>query len=106
LVNQRFVEFATEDDVGSSNGGRLSLFVQELEFHELRSFRQVLDCRTHDDITILVARNCALDQQQAALSINANDVEVLNSAGYITHVTRHALTWEHAAWILSHTNGT
>src|SRR5690606_14591718 len=73
LVNQCFVEVATEDDVGSSNGsGRLSLFVQELEFHELCSFRQFLDRRTPDDIAVLVARNCALDQQQAALCISAN----------------------------------
>src|SRR5690606_11219828 len=86
LMHQRFVELATEYGIRSGNGGSgLTLIIQELEFHGLGSFLgRRLDSGTHDDVAILVAGDCALDQKKTALCVDAHDVEVLNGTGYIT----------------------
>jgi predicted house-cleaning NTP pyrophosphatase (Maf/HAM1 superfamily) len=48
----------------------------------------------------------ALDQQQAALNINANHFQILHGAADGTEVTGHALTRKNATRILRHTDGT
>src|SRR5690606_8539795 len=107
LMHQRFVELATEHGVRSGNGGSgLTLIIQELEFHGLDSFLgRRLDSGAHDHVAILMAGDCALDQQKTTFGVNAHDVEILNGTGDITQVARHLLAGEHTAWILGHTDG-
>ena len=48
-----------------------------------------------------VTRNRALDEQQAAERVGADDFKVLLGAIARAHVTGHLLVLEHAAWILA-----
>ena len=59
--------------------------------------RRGLHRRTHDDLAAFGARNRAADQQQVALDVDLDDLEVLDGAANHTHVARHALALEHAA---------
>ena len=59
-----------------------------------------------DNATTLVPRNGALDQQQVALGIDANDFEVLRGAAHVTHVAGHLLALEDAARRLVLADGT
>src|SRR5690606_4591716 len=55
---------------------------------------------------ILVAGHGALDQQKAAFGVDAHDIEILDGAGDVTHVTGHLLAREHTTRVLRHTDGT
>jgi hypothetical protein len=108
LVDQGFVVVTAENGVGGSYvRGGLTLSVQELEFHRLSSLLCFnFDSRRYNDLAVFRAWDRAFDQQQLTVGIDTGDFEVLHSAGDVTEVTGHALTWEHAAWILRHTDGT
>src|SRR5204863_8373127 len=66
-----------------------------------RFMTRQLDCVGDRQPTALVARNRALDEQQAADRIGADDLEVLLGAIAGAHVARHLLVLEHAARILT-----
>src|SRR5471030_919812 len=108
LVDQRFVVVTTENGIGGGDvRGGLTLRVQELEFHRLSSLLGFgFDGWRNNHLAIFRAWNRALDQQQLAVGVDTSDDEVLHGAVDVTEVTGHALTREHAAWILRHTDGT
>ncbi len=56
-------------------------------------------------MTTLGTRHRALDQQQLALRIDADDFQILRRALNRAHMTRHALTGKNTTWILRHTDG-
>src|SRR5690606_1341646 len=47
----------------------------------------------------------AFNKQQAAFSINTDNIEVLDGTRYSTHVTRHFLAGKYTTGVLSHTRG-
>src|SRR5450830_325794 len=108
LVDQGFIVVTAEDGIGGSNvRGGLTLSVQELEFHRLSSLLCFnFDSRRNHYLAVFGARDRTFDQQQLTVGVDTGDFEVLHGRGDITHVTGHAFTREHAAWILRHTNRT
>jgi hypothetical protein len=98
LVHQRLVVFAAKQRRKRRDDCFLALLIDQLEFHLCPR----LDCRTHNHIRPLGAGNCALEQQQLAIHIDANNFEILLRALDGTQVTRHFLARENPTRILRH----
>ena len=75
LVDQRFVVVAAEQRVGAGDRRRrLAVVVDQLEFHgQAPFFAGVFTARPDDDVAAVGAGHAALDQQQAALGVDAHD---------------------------------
>src|SRR4051794_21221192 len=97
-----FVDRGVVDEAGGRNLGLVSLHLLD---NASRVWRGVgarqLDRVLDREPAALVARNRALDEQQAADRIGANDLKVLLGAIARAHVTGHFLVLEHATRILA-----
>ena len=61
--------------------------------------------QAHDHATALRTRDGAADQEQVALDVHFDDLQVFHGAAHHAHVTRHALALEHAARRLALADG-
>src|SRR5690606_31175711 len=104
LMHQVLVEVFAKSVIGYRDGSRCALTVGNSKLHRLIPLS--LYCGADDHITARSAGNGAFDQQQVALDIDTNNLEVLHSDTLCTHVTSHFLTLENPARGLVLTDGT
>src|SRR5690606_32225673 len=69
----------------------------ELEVPLTSPLRASLDGRADNHVAVDGAGNRAGNQQQVALGIHADDLEILNGDLLVTEVARHLLALEHTA---------
>src|SRR5690606_36334440 len=123
LVHERLVEFTRKRRIGHLEVLRLRTLADQLQIHGgllllypglllgrsrgflLRSSSRRFDGRANDHLTARRAGDGTANQQQVALGIDANDLQVLDRATTHAHVARHALTGEDATWRLTLTDG-
>ena len=101
-MNERFVEVNAERAASATSTEPLPC----ISVSSPCSLTTCLDGRTNDDAAALVTRNGALDQDQVAIGIDADDFEVLDGAAHVAHVAGHLLALEDAARRLVLTDGT
>src|SRR5690242_5771240 len=92
--------------VDQASRGQFGLVDFRLGVDQPRGVRRALMARQLDRVAdgqprALVAGDRALDEQQAADRVRANDLEILLSAVSRTHVTGHLLVLEDAARVLA-----
>src|SRR5438270_1932982 len=105
LVARQRRDFVDRGFVDQARLGHVDFFCLERFDDARRIWRCVrpwqLNRVAHGQPAALVPRDRALDEQQAANRIGANDFEVLLGAVARAHVARHFLVLEHAARILA-----
>ncbi len=101
LVYQRLVEFATESQFG--NFDRLRVIY--IKLHVSFPLTASLDSRTDNHVAASCTRNGALDQQQIAFCVYANNFQGLHGHALSAHVTGHFLALENTTRSLALADG-